>query len=168
TVSLPDDTMPVQIQVTVDLPVNTFTADVTARTMDAGTSFTPSFTATVGSGANEQTITPTTGIIFTTSDPVIAAVDSNGVIEALREGTVTITATFRGVSATIRVRVEPVLQSISLDKARYEIDAWDKVNFVVKGHYIGADDKVIDTTKAPTITIADENIASRVPYLHQI
>ncbi len=64
----------------------------------------------------EKEVTPlsalATGVVlYTSSDPTVASIDANGVITALKAGTVTITAELDGIEATAQVTVteEPIV-----------------------------------------------------------
>ena len=74
-------------------------------------------------------------VTFSSSDPTIASVDENGIVSAASNvGTVTITATVDGISATCEVVVQtaPYAPEIILNQTEYIIENGETLSFTVE------------------------------------
>ncbi len=131
---------------------------VEPSTAAVATGDTLQLTATVDavSGADD-------GVTWASSDEDIAAVDENGLVTTLAEGTVTITATsdFDNAvfgSAALTVSDAPAVMSVTVDPATADLELGATLQLAVAVVAAGgADDGVTWASSDETVTTVDEN-----------
>ena len=140
-------------KVTVDkkvIAVESVELDKTEVELNEGDSVT--LTATVKpDDATNKTVT------WTSSDPAVAMVDG-GKIEAVKEGTATITAKSGEKSATCQVTVKKVIavESVELDKTEVELTEGDSVTLTATVKPDDATDKTVTWTSSdPAVATVD-------------
>jgi uncharacterized protein YjdB len=95
-------------------------------------------------------------IIWKSSDEDVAVVDEFGKISALKEGTATITATYKDIEVSTEVKVTEIhLESISLENTKNELNVGDTTKLNVVLNPIDVTDDLIYT-----YTSSDESIAT--------
>ena len=141
-------------KVTVDkkvIAVESVGLDKTEVELNEGDSVT--LTATVKpDDATNKTVT------WTSSDPAVAMVDG-GKIEAVKEGTATITAKSGEKSATCKVTVKKVIavESVELDKTEVELTEGDSVTLIATVMPDDATDKTVTWTSSnPSVATVDK------------
>jgi len=141
-------------QVTVKkkvIAVESVELDKTEVELNEGDSVT--LTATVKpDDATDKTVT------WTSSDPAVATVDG-GKIEAVKEGTATITAKSGEKSATCQVTVKKVIavESVELDKTEVELTEGDSVTLTATVKPDDATDKTVTWTSSnPSVATVDK------------
>ena len=97
-------------------------------------------------------------VVWTSSEPTVAAVDENGNITALATGTTEITATAGSVSAVCKVTVERVkVSEVKLDKTSVSLKAGETAQITATVTPADTTDKVVWTSSEPTVAAVDEN-----------
>ena len=96
--------------------IHSISLDKPDMTLDRGT------TRQLTVGIDPPDTTEEKTVIWTTSDPTVATVDSTGKVTALKIGTATITATIGEHTASCTVNVVALIKSIALDKAALTLD----------------------------------------------
>lgn len=96
--------------------IHNITLDKSDLTLDRGT------TGQLTVGIDPPDTTEDKTVIWTTSDPTVATVDSTGKVTALKIGAATITATIGEHTASCTVNVVALIKSISLDKTTLTVD----------------------------------------------
>ncbi len=141
-------------KVTVDkkvIAVESVELDKTEVELTEGDSVT--LTATVKpDDATDKTVT------WTSSDPAVATVDG-GKIEAVKEGSATITAKSGEKSATCQVTVKKVIavESVELDKTEVELTEGDSVTLIATVKPDDATDKTVTWTSSnPSVATVDK------------
>ena len=141
-------------KVTVDkkvIAVESVELDKTEVELTEGDSVT--LTATVKpDDATDKTVT------WTSSDPSVATVDG-GKIEAVKEGSATITAKSGEKSATCKVTVKKVIavESVELDKTEVELTEGDSVTLIATVKPDDATDKTVTWTSSnPSVATVDK------------
>lgn len=113
-------------------------------------------TAEVRSGAN-ITDTVTSDATWTSSNLLVATV-SNGVVSAKTAGTTTIKASYKGVSKTIKVTVQPTITELKTEKTTLELYKGESLSLPkVTGKKL--DDEEIDFSKEVIWTSESGDIA---------
>ncbi len=92
---------------------------------------------------NPENTTDDKTVTWTSSDDSVVSVNSEGVITALKAGTVTITATVGEKTATTTVKVEVPLESISLNETEKDLNKGDSLQLNVT---YNPDDTTADKT----------------------
>ncbi len=115
------------------------------------------FTATA-TLTNDATVTPT-GVAWVSSDPTIATVTAAGVATPVKAGTVTITATYLGVSGTASLTVSSAtLSSISITPNPVAVAVDGSVQLTATGVY--SDSTKVDLTNVTTWTSSAASVTS--------
>ena len=98
-------------------------------------------------------------VVWTSSDPAVATVDSEGRVEARGVGTAKITATCGNVSATCEVTVSPILaKSVALDKTEIELPLGSSVTLTATVQPEATTDKtVVWTSSDPAVATVDKD-----------
>ncbi len=102
-------------KVIVTVPVSSITLDQTTKELNVGDSFTLQATV-LPDNATDKTV------IWTTSDPKVAAVSSSGIVTAMGPGACTITANCGGKSVSCSVSVVVPVASVTLDQVTKELN----------------------------------------------
>lgn len=102
TVSAENRTRTFPITVSAARTITSLSVTLSSSSVMVGTAVTVTATATYTDGVSE-TVTPT----WTSSDPSVASVSASGLIATLTAGSVTITASYEGQSASAGLVVEP-------------------------------------------------------------
>lgn len=119
--------------------------------------------AVVGTFTDGSSIDFTTTADWLSEDPTVATVLDDGTVQALAVGTVQITATVDGVTATAQVTVTPEeLVSITVEPATSHLPRGVDQSLVATGHYTdgssrGVTAEVIWTSLAPAIAPVNVN-----------
>ncbi len=100
--------------VVVQVPVASLTVEPAAVTVVAGTTQQLTVAAV---GVDDEPIEPE-DVAWTVNDPVLGQVDGAGLVTTLDEGSLTVTATFRGVSASVQFTILPAVSSVELWEVR--------------------------------------------------
>ena len=135
------------------IPVSGISLDVTSINLSAGESY--QLTATVSpDNATDKTVT------WSSSDTNVATV-SNGIVQAVAEGTSTITVNAGGKSATcivtVKSQIVPVA-SVSLDKASLTLDKGQSEVLTATVNPSNATDKTVSWSSSDeTIASVDQN-----------
>lgn len=131
--------------ISVVVPMETFTADVENLTLEKGANRKVNTTIT------PEDTTENTEITWTSSSNAIATVSSDGTITAIAGGDAVITGTLENnMKVTINVHVIVPLQSVELDKESIELTPTQKQT-------LHATINPEDTTEETTITWASDN-----------
>ena len=140
-------------EVTVNpVPVSGITLNKTSVELLEGETIT--LKATIEpSNATDKTVT------WSTSDALIATVDNNGVVKAIKVGKVTITAKAGDKTATCEVTVKPVpVSGITLDKTAAELVEGENLTIVATVSPDNATDKTVTwSTSDASIATVDNN-----------
>lgn len=118
-------------------------------------------TAVTAVYSDQSTLTLNSGVLFTSSDPAVASVDSTtGLVTAVSEGTAVITAEYRGLQAPVTVTVNPpTLSYITLDSASYTLRVQDTHQTVVTAVYSDNSNRipngVVFTSSNPAVASID-------------
>ena len=86
-------------------------------------------------------LSPLDGLNFTSSDPSVATVDSQGVVTALKRGTTKITASIEGEKIEVTVKVEEITKSITVNKDSVILPVGDTAQLTAQGY---KDDVLVD------------------------
>ena len=103
-------------------------------------------------------------LVWTSSDPSIATVDSNGVVKGLKAGTVTITAKTKdgkvmaSTTITIQEKSPTEVESVSFSQDSYSVKTGDVINLIaiIKPSEL-SDSKLTWTSSNPSIATVDSN-----------
>ena len=134
--------------------VESITLDITSTILNTGETLT--LTATVKpDNATDKTVT------WSSSNPTIAAVDQNGTVTAVAEGTATITAKASDKTATCTVTVmkgNVPVESITLDKYYLELTEGETATLIATVKPDNAVDKTVTWSSSnPWVATVDQN-----------
>ena len=130
---------------------------VTPETAFIPKGLTEQYTAT-GTYSDDSTADITSSVTWTSSDTLIAIIDSTGLATGEGEGTTTITASSNSISDTATLTVEaPILQSITVtpDTATIEVDVTQQ--YTAEGTY--SDGSTLDITSSVNWASSDTGVA---------
>ena len=137
-------TAAVEVTVTAQAPVlQSISADAASYTLTVGATRQTVVQAVYDIG---DPVTVTGEAAYVSSDTGVATVSAGGLVTAVAPGTATITAAYGGKTATVAVTVTaqpPVLQSISVDAASYNLTIGSTRQTVVKAIYDSGDPVVV-------------------------
>ncbi|WP_028592022.1 S-layer homology domain-containing protein [Paenibacillus massiliensis] len=103
----------------------------------------------------------TSGVTFSSSEPQIASVNTDGLVTGLAEGTSVITAVYNGMYAAAIVNVlysPPVVTNLSVDNASYNLLKGDTQQTVTQAVYEDGSRKVV--SEGVTYTSSNPNVAT--------
>jgi len=124
-------------------------------TFSIGQSINLSATGTYSDGSTQNL---TNSVIWSSTNPAVAAVDSSGVASAVGHGTATITAASGSVSASTPVIVEGTLSSIQVTPASDAVLAGTSQQFTATGSF--SDGTTENLTNSVTWTSSNTGIAT--------
>jgi uncharacterized protein YjdB len=111
-----------------------------------------------GNYSDASIVNLTAQATWTSSDSTIATVDANGLVTAVGSGTVQITATLNGVSASASIQVSPALTSIDVLPSNPAIELNTTQQFMASGNY--SDGSQQDLTSSVKWSSSDTTIAT--------
>lgn len=132
--------------VTVVALIHNISLDKTELTLDRGT------TGQLTVGIDPPDTTEDQTVIWTTSDPTVATVDSIGKVTALKIGAATITAKVGTHTASCTINVVALIKNIALDKTNIHIDKGISEQLTVSFD-------PVDTTESKVVTWSSSNTA---------
>lgn len=135
--------------ITVVALIHNITLNKTELTLDRGISDQLTLTIDPPDTTEDKTV------VWTSSDPTVATVDSTGKITALKIGSAVITATIGEHTASCTVNVVALIKSIALDKAALTLDRGSTGQLSVS--YTPAD---TTESKAVTWSSSDPSVAT--------
>lgn len=113
-------------------------------------------------------LSPLNGLNFTSSDPSVATVDSQGVVTALKCGTTTITASIENKSLAVTVTVEELPKSVTVDTDDFILAVGEKANLTATALEDGAivDDAMIIYQSADdkVATVSDNGLITAIGH----
>lgn len=141
-----------------EIKIESVTLDKTELTLDKGD--TAELTATV----NPEDTTDDKTVLWSTSDPNVALVNSNGVVTAVGGGTAKITAKAGDKSAECAVTVEVPLGSIALSQSTASLISGRDTTLVVRFNPedTTADKTVLWSTSDPSVVTVSNGVVTAV------
>lgn len=141
-----------------EIKIESVTLDKTELTLDKGD--TAKLTATV----NPEDTTDDKTVLWSTSDPNVALVNSNGVVTAVGGGTAKITAKAGDKSAECAVTVEVPLGSIALSQSTASLISGRDTTLVVRFNPedTTADKTVLWSTSDPSVVTVSNGVVTAV------
>lgn len=101
------------LNVTLEDPLMTEIAIKGPQTLAAGTSGTADVQAVYSDGSRFDILE---GILYSTSDPLVATIDDKGFIQALKEGTTVVSAVYQSLRADYTLTVTSAKPEVTLEK----------------------------------------------------